>query len=191
MFKAPNIKGPRFRKESSRSLNKVTFENFIKSHPQHVGMKYENFKKIVKTSSKKMREVIINERDGLSLPMGGTIFVGSVKIWKKNNYDIQASIKANAPIKHRNYNTDGHVAKILYSPHLAKISGRDRSIWSFKGHRDFKRTLSKEYPKNWKKYIIPANLYKLVEDYHRHRERNYRVEATAKAVKTYNEFDLT
>jgi len=189
MFKAPNIKGPRFRKDHKSLLTREVFEKFKKSHPQQ-DLKFEDFRKVARSCSKKMWKTIINNRDGISLPIGGTIFIGSVKIWKKNNYDIQASIKANKPIKHRNYDTDGYSAKILYSPHLAKISGRDRSIWSFKGHRDFKRTLSKQYSENWKKYILPTNLYKVVKDYHKHRERNYRQASTAAATETYNEFNL-
>jgi hypothetical protein len=189
-FNAPNIKGPRFRKSRQGFVTRDVFKKFIKLHPQHTGLKFKDFKCIVQESSKGMRETAINERDGISLPMGGTIFVGSVKIRKKNNYNIQASIAANAPIKHRNHETDGHSAKIMYSPYLSKISGRDRSIWSFKGHRNFKRALSEEYPKDWKKYIVPVNLYKVVKDYHRHRERNYRQESTARATLTYNEFDI-
>jgi hypothetical protein len=189
MFNAPNIKGPRFRKGYKELLTTEVFEKFKKTHPQH-NLEFENFQEIIKTCSKSMWKLIIEERDGMSLPVGGTVFVGSVKISKKNNYDIKASIAANTPIKHRNYDTDGYTAKILYSPHLAKISGRDRSLWSFKGHRSFKRTLSKEYPKDWKKYIIPTNLYKVVKEYRRHRERNYRQESTAKVIQTYNEFDL-
>jgi len=190
MFKAPDINGPRFRKSTKSILTQEIFEKFKKSHPQHAAITFDNFRKIVRTCSRNMWETAIKERDGISLPIGGTIFIGSVKIWKKNNYDIKASIAANAPIKHRNYNTDGYTAKILYSPHLARVSGRDKSIWSFRGHRDFKRSVAKEYPKDWKKYIVPTSLYKVVEEYHKHRRKNHIKETTIKATQTYNEFDL-
>jgi len=190
MFKAPDIKGPRFRKDHKTVLTKDLFKRFINNHPEYSNINVDLFKSIIRTCSSKMANVAIKERDGIALPIGGSIFVGSTKIRIKNNYNIQASIKANAPIKHRNYDTDGHVAKIYYSPYLSKIAGRDRSMWSFKGHRDFRRKVSKEYPKNWKKYIMVTGLYKIVKDFNRHKTRNYLQETKNRVEKTYNEFDL-
>jgi hypothetical protein len=190
MFNAPNIKGPRFRKYFKNVLTKSLYDQFIKTHPKHSNITFEAFDKIIDTTVTKMWKVTLDERDGIELPMGGSVFIGSTKIKVKNNYDIQASIKANAPIKHRNYDTDGFVAKIYYSPHLARISGRDRSIWSFKGARDYKRTVSKVYPTNWKKFIVVADIYTVVSEYQRLRARNYFTESTERAVQTYNEFDL-
>lgn len=190
MFNAPNITGPRFRKKYKNVLSSELYEKFIKSHPQYSTLTFDKFKDVIEKSSKMMWETTIAERDGIELPIGGSVFIGSVKIKVKNNYDIQASIKANAPVKHRNYETDGYSAKIMYSPYLSRISGRDRSIWSFKGVREYKRTLSAEYAKDWKKYIVPANLYKLVDDYQRHKARNYFENNIKKATEVYNEFDL-
>ena len=191
MFNAPNIKGPRFRKEHKTLMNGELLAKFLKIHPQHAGLALKDFEKIVRTGSKKMWKTTIEERDGISLPIGGTIFIGTTTIKVKNNYNIQASIAANTPVKHRNYDTDGHVAKIYYSPYLSKISGRDRSIWSFKGHRDYKRTIAKEYPKNWKKYIVAADIYNLLKTYKRHKTRQYMQKANTKITEVYNEFDLT
>jgi len=190
MFKAPNIKGPRFRKDYKAILTKELYTKFIKSHSKYTDLNFTKFKAIISDHSGLMWKAIIDSRDGVEVPIGGTIFIGSTKIRKKNNYDIQASIKANAPIKHRNYNTDGYVAKIYYSPRLSKVGGRDRSIWSFKGYRGFKRTIGKEYPKDWKKYIIVTDLYTVVKNYHRHKYRNIFTERTKRVTETYNEFDL-
>jgi len=191
MFRAPNIKGPRFRKDHKTILKKDLFEKFIASNPQYSDLSFIAFKNIVKSCSTKMAKAAVTERDGISLPSGGSVFVGSTKIRVKNNYDIQASIKANAPIKHRNYDTDGHVAKIYYSPYLSKVAGRDRSVWSFTGHRDFRRSVSKIYPLNWRKYIVVADLYGVAKDYKRHKNRHYYEGVTKNATETYNEFDLT
>lgn len=190
MFKTPDIKGPRFRKNFKRVLTKTLFNNFKKKHSQYSNLTFDQFYNIVKNCSKKMWNTTINERDGIQLPGGGSVFIGSTKIKVKNNYDIKASIKANAPIKHRNYDSDGYVAKIYYSPHLSKIGGRDRSLWSFKGSRNYKRTLSKEYPKDWKKYIVVAELYTVVNEYNRHKTRQYLMSSQERAVQYYNEFDL-
>jgi len=191
MFRTPNIKGPRFRKYFKRVLTKNLFENFKKQHPEYTDLTFKKFHDVIENCSKKMWKVTLDERDGIELPIGGSVFVGSTKIKVKNNYDIQASIKANAPIKHRNYDTDGYVAKIYYSPYLSKVSGRDRSIWSFKGARPYKRAISKEYPKDWKKHIVVAELYTVVNDFNRHKSRNYLQENQKKATENYNEFDLT
>jgi hypothetical protein len=190
MFNAPNIKGPRFRKDYKKVLNRSLYDKFIVAHPEHSNISFEKFESTVSSSLNKMWQVTLDERDGIQLPIGGSLFIGSTKIRVKNNYDIQASIKANLPIKHRNHDTDGYVAKIYYSPYLAKVSGRDRSLWSFKGVREYKRKVSTVYPVNYKKYIVVAELYTVVREYQKHRARNYFTESTERAAQTYNEFDL-
>lgn len=189
MFKAPNIKGPRFRKNFKRVLTRKLFKDFQKNS-QYSDLTFEQFRDIIENCSKKMWRVTIDERDGIQLPNGGSVFIGSTKIRVKNNYDISASIAANTPIKHRNYATDGHVAKIYYSPYLSKISGRDRSLWSFKGNREYKRTLSEEYPKDWKKYIMVSGLYTVVNEYKRHKKRHYFKDLHNGKIQNYNEFDI-
>jgi len=189
MFRAPNIKGPRFRKKFHETLNRDFYKEFLQDNPQYSDISYEKFSEIIAHGLTKAWNVTLTERDGIELPIGGSIFVASTKIKVKNNYDIQASIKANAPIKHRNYDTDGHVAKIYYSPHLAKIFGRDRSMWSFKGNRLYKRALSKAYPKNWKKYRMVIGIHGIIKSYHKNRVRNYFKESLKEEVKSYNEFE--
>lgn len=189
MFRAPNIKGPRFRKDFKEVLTRDLYNRFIAANPQHT-ISFENFKGIIKTHSRKMWEVASTERDGIELPIGGSIFVGSTKIRKKNNYDIKASIAANRPIKHRNHNTDGYVAKIYYSPYLSRIGGRDRTIWKFRGGRSFTRAVAREYPEKWNHYIVVADMYRIVNEYKRLKYKNFRTERTEATVKTYNEFEL-
>lgn len=189
MFKAPDIKGPRFRKPAKRLITKDLYNRFIERHPQHAGVDFEKFKEVIENSLKKMANVVISERDGIELPIGGTVFLGSTKIRKKHNYDIQASIKANAPIKHRNYETDGFVAKIYFSPRMSKTPIKKRNIWTFKGHRDMKRAISEVYPRDWKKYIVVAALYDVRKEYKKASVRNFRVNDTNRKVQFYNEFD--
>jgi len=189
-FSAPNIKGPRFRKNTKHILTLDMYKNFIKSHLKYKDLTFDQFTTCVNLCSQKMWKASIDERDGVELPIGGTIFIASAKITKKHNYDIQASIAANTPIKHRNYDTDGYSAKICYSPRLAKISGRDKSIWLFRGVREYKRAISKQYPKNWKKYIMIEDMYNIVKNYKKARSKHYFAESTERAVQTYNEFDL-
>lgn len=190
-FKTPDITGPRFRKKFHMILAKRLHLRFIEAHPQHSSVTWEKFRDVIKGHSQKMWETTINERDGIELPIvRGSIFLGSTKIKVKNNYDIQASIKANDFIRHRNYDTDGHVAKIYYSPYLSKIGGRDRSLWSFKGVREYKRSVSKAYAKNWKNYQRVTSLDPIVDEYHRHERRIRLTEKTAYHTKSYNEFDL-
>jgi len=137
-----------------------------------------------------MWSTVVTLRDGIELPTGGTMFVGSTKITKKNNYDMKASIAANRPIKHRNYDTDGYVAKIYYSQYLSKMGGRDRSLWSFKGGRPFTRTVAREYPKNWNNYVIVADMHKIVREYKHNSYKNYKASIAEKETNVYNEFDI-
>ena len=188
-FKAPNINGPRFRRKCKSLLTLELFENFKKAHPTHV-ITYEQFKSIILKCSYKMWNAVINERDGIELPIGGVVFIGSTKIYKRNNYDIIASIKANAPIKHRNYETDGFVGKIYYTRRIAKVSSRDVNMWGFTGHRDFKRAMAKIYPKTWQKFSSLASPHRVNNEYIKNRNKSLSIKRTEKESINYNEFDL-
>lgn len=190
MFKAPNIHGPRFRKEFRNILSRDLHKKFLTANPKYTGLTYEQFRNIIISHSGKMWMTAATTRDGIQLPIGGTIFVGSTKVTKKNNYDMKASVAANAPIKHRNNETDGYVAKVFYTLYLSKVGGRDRSLWSFKGGRQFTRTVAQEYPKRWNTHIVVEHMDWIVKNYKRHQLRSHNARKTERAIKTYNEFDL-
>lgn len=191
MFKKPDISAPRFRKDSKDVINIAMFKRFKEKYPEH-NITYEQFRNVIINHSGKMWMEVVTSRDGIILPESiGHIFLGSTKIVKKKNVNIQASIKANRQVLHRNWSTDGHVGKIYFTSHLIKGSYENgRGLWSFRGHRNFKRTVSREYPKNWQNYVVILGRRKASQTYKRHQARQIMEGRTEKAMSTYNEFDL-
>lgn len=189
MFKAPNIKGPRFRKVHKPVLTTEMYNKFIKAHPQF-SLSFIQFRDIIRTHSSKLWNATIDSREGVELPNGGIMHVASTKITKRANYDIKASIAAGHAITHRNYNTDGYVAKIIYSQRKTRV-GRSGNIWGFRGIRVFKRALSKAYPLDWKKYRVVEDTAWRGKKVNQAKRKDYMIAQTNEALQTYNEFDLT
>ena len=65
----------------------------------------------------------------------------------------------------RNWDTDGKLAKIFFTSHALKHKMRNREFWSFVACREFKRAVSKSYPKNWTKYLVMKNKYRVAHLY--------------------------
>mgnify|MGYP003348504539 FL=1 len=68
---------------------------------------------------------------------------------------------------------------------------RSHELWGFTATRNFKRTLSSVYPKEWKKYVVVDNMVKISKLFRKH-ILNHKDEENAKvALETYDEFDMT
>ena len=64
-------------------------------------------------------------------------------------------------------------------------------MWGFTGVRDFKRTVAKTYPLQWKKYIVVDNMTKVSRLFRKQIATNYNIKKSNIALETYDEFDMT
>ena len=190
-FKKPDVKAPRFRPEVYNVLNKEFFDLFRKKHPRYSNLDNDSLKKIAKIFNKLIYQTIIDTRDGVQLPESlGWIFIGSCDQSKKNNIDFFKSVKYGVTVSNKNWETDGKLAKIFYTSLAPKHKIRNREFWSFRACRDFKRSVAKSYPENWNMYVRLDPLSKLETIYKKGLYKDYLKNETAKALKTYNEFDI-
>lgn len=184
---------PRFRQTSIGLLNSEIYSEFLKKYPEHSQYTQENFEKIVNTYNAMLQDVVINERDGIELPEGlGYMFVGSCKPTVKENVDIYKSKQVGKKVMNRNLATDGYVCKIFYTNYESKFKFAHRSLWKFKGARQFTRTLSKVYREEWPKYIAVEEYIKissLVRKYQQD-ERRKRISDSRSLSEDYKEFDI-
>ena len=74
--------------------------------------------------------------------------------------------------------------KIVYTNWSTKYRFKNRELWRFKACRNFKRTVAKDYPKNWTKYVIMKNKYRVAHLYDKTPDK------TNEALKDYNEFEI-
>ena len=68
-------------------------------------------------------------------------------------------------IQNKNWDTDGHVGKILYTNYSPKYKFKTRELWQFTAVRQFKRAVAKFYPKNWKKFVTMKTKIRVTDMY--------------------------
>lgn len=189
-FKAPDLHAPRFRKKVLNLLNLSTIDGFKKEHPEYEDLDADTFKKIVKAFNGKIWQTAIDERDGVSLPENlGYIFIGSCEKPKKNNinYGLSQMLLKNAT--HTNLESDSKLAKIFYTNYGGKYKFTNRDLWRFVAVRQFKRQLSKEYSKNWMKYISIKSDERVSQIFTTHVYKD-RLRDEQEILETYDEFKL-
>jgi len=191
-FKIPNLNAPRYRAKTATLLNKKVYENFLEKYPKHSSVTLNDFKKIINTFNKNISKAVINNRDGIELPEKlGYLFIGKCeKNIKDENVDYGSSIKYNKKVSHRNWESDGYLAKIFYTNYAFKYRIKDRELWEFKANKDFRKATSSSFPELYAKYILVADNQKISELYNKYRAKDFLKKKSDEALNNYNEFKL-
>jgi len=147
--KGPRFRAPRFNTQSRELLSEIA------KHPDCMVKDVKTIKKILVAANKAIADTIIEYRDGIELPEQlGYMFLGSCPpLVMKSNMDYKVSAQYRKVIQHRNWESDNFLAKIFYTNFETKYKFKFHELWGFKACKEFTRTVSKEYPANWKKYI--------------------------------------
>jgi hypothetical protein len=94
-------------------------------------------------------------------------------------------------VQHQNWESDQYLAKIFYTNFETKYRFKFHELWGFTALRDFKRTVGKTYPKEWKKYVVVDNLTKISRLFRKHIVRDIDKKNTKLLLEDYDEFDMT
>jgi len=189
-YKKPDLNAPRFRTDRYSVLGKTLFSKFKKKFPEH-DIDSKTFSKIVMAYSSKIKEVVVNTRDGVDLPRNvGTVFIGSCPAAKKKNYNPIVSALHNTPLQHRNFESDNLLAKIFYSNFASRYKLKDRDLWMFKSDRTFSRMVAKTYPEKWKMYLQVDSFQHISRMYRKHINRDIAIRLSKPIDEDYNEFDM-
>ena len=190
-FKKPDVKAPRHRPKTLNIINGDLFKKFLEKYPEYKEHDYEEFKNILYTFNEALCSTAIEHRDGVELPESlGNIFIGTCWKPKRRNLNFGKSSQYEKALTNHNHDTDGKICKIFYTNYQNKYRFTNRVMWMFQGCRDFKRTLSKEYRENWKRYIhIDPNL-KINKLYKKRMQRDYMKHKDKAMLDYYNEFDM-
>jgi hypothetical protein len=183
-FKKPNLKAPRFREKRLSLLNKKLIEDFKAKYPLFENIDNEKLKRIIKIYNKNLWEGVIKFRDGVELPDSlGYLFIGTCAPGKHSkNINYGESTEKGRLLQNNNWDTDGNIGKIFYTNSSTKYKFKNRELWKFEATREFKRSVSKEYPKDWTKYVIIQNKYQVAHLYQ---------DKTKKSdLLDYNEFEM-
>jgi hypothetical protein len=151
-FKKPDLNAPRYREKRIGLLNAKTYKEFKDKKPLYSDIDNVKLKKIIKLYNKKLWEAVVNNRNGVELPDSlGFLFIGTCKAAKTVNTNYALSKKYGKVLQNKNWESDGNLGKIFYTNYSTKYRFKNRELWRFVACRDFKRTVAKEYPKNWTK----------------------------------------
>jgi len=163
-FKKPNVKGPRFRNQSLGLLNNDIYSEFKELKPAYANIDNNKLKKIIMLYNEALWKAVIAHRDGVELPESlGYIFIGTCPPAKSVNIDYSLSKEYGKVLQNKNWDTDGNIGKIFYTNFSTKYKFRNRDLWGFVACRDFKRCVSKEYPKDWTKYLKMKNKFRIAQ----------------------------
>lgn len=189
-YRKPDRKAPRFRPKKVNILNKATYEKFIERYPEYEELSLEGFKNIVKTFNELLTDGIVDNRDGVELPVGlGYIFMGTCPA-AKENIDKGKAIEYGFATNHKNWDSDNNLLKIFYTNYSSRYPFENKQVWSFKGVRSFRKKASDEYKKSWQKYIVVDPMRKISSLYARIRKKEVGLERGKHVPEDYNEFNI-
>jgi nucleoid DNA-binding protein len=192
LCKAPDVKAPRYRTSQKTLINNELLNKVKEKTNLAHDLDYRAFERIIKTFNKKIADEVIHNRNGVELMNGlGRIFVGTCKSPKKKNIDIPQSIKIGVIVHHKNWETDGHLAKIFYSNSSNKYKFKHNQVWKYTPGRILKRELSPYYKDNWEKYIKVESDKQINQQI----KQNIRIDKIKKRIEhglniEYNEFEM-
>lgn len=191
-FKTPDLNAPRYRAKTTTLLNKKVYEAFKEKYSKYADMSLEEFKKIINTFNKNIADEVINNRDGVELPEKlGYLFVGKCEKKASNdNIDYGNSIKYKKQVSHRNWESDGYLAKIFYTNYAFKYRIKDRELWEFKANKDFRKKTSESFSELYSKYVLVTDKQKISDLYNKYTSTEFFKKKTEKELDDYDEFKL-
>lgn len=190
-FKKPDLTAPRYRPKKLNLTNTEFYNKFIEENPKHASLTNNQFKEIIKTFNGLIWDGVIKERDGVQLPEQlGYLFIGSCPRKVTDNVDYSKSLHYGVKLQNRNWESDQYVAKIFYTNFETKYRFKNHDLWGFTGLRDFKRSVAKSYPEDWKKYVQVDNKLKISRLFRLEKFKQFKTDETKELLKTYDEFNL-
>lgn len=189
-YKKPDLNAPRYRPKKLNFTNTDFYHQFVKDNPRFNSISMDKFKKVISSFNGKIWETAVQDRDGIELPEQlGFIFIGTCPR-KKSNVDFGKSIQHGVVLQHQNWDSDNYMAKIFYTNYETKYRFKHNDLWGFAGLRDFKRSVGKTYPTEWKKYVMVDNLVRVSRIFRKQKFKQYKEDLTQQLLEEYDEFNL-
>lgn len=188
-YRKPNLNAPRFRPRKLNLTNEDAYKRFLKDNPKY-SLSLQEFKRIITCFHGKIWQHAIDNRSGIELPeQMGYIFIGSCPR-KKSNVDFGTSNKLGVKVQFQNWDSDAHVGKIFYTNYESKYRFRHHDLWGFEAVRDFKRTMGKVYPEQWKRYVVMDNMFRASRLFRSLKYKQTKAEEESSTMDQYDEFNL-
>ena len=189
-MRAPDLKAPRFRYKHRDTIDLDLIKSFKKKYPQYSSYEDSVLMNAIKTHNRIICKEVIDNRDGIELQSDlGNIFIGMAPACR-NNIAWDKSIQLGIKVCHRNHETDGKVAKIVYTNYGNRYKLENRQLWQFIGVRQFRREVAARTPVEWKKYVTLDNHYRIWELFDKRLYKGRAQNKLKKTLEVYNEFEI-
>jgi hypothetical protein len=190
-YKKPDLNAPRYRPKKLNLTNTDFYNRFITDHPKYTNLTNDQFKEIISMFNGLLWKGVLEERDGVQLPEQlGYIFIGSCPKKIGDNTDYNKSSYYGVKVQNQNWESDQYTAKIFYTNFETKYRFKNHDLWGFTAVRDFKRSVAKTYPQEWKKYIQVDNKLKISRLFRKEKFKQLKTDETKELLKSYDEFNL-
>jgi len=190
-FNKPDLNAPRYRPKKLNLTNQDFHSKFIADNPKLSSVSMDQFKQVINTFNGMIWENVVASRDGVELPEQlGYLFIGTCPARKKESVDYKKSMEYGVRIQNQNWESDNYLAKIFYTNFETKYRFKNHELWMFDAVRDFRRTVGKTYPLEWKKYVVVDNKKKISKIFRIHRYKAFKKNETALLLEDYDEFNL-
>lgn len=190
-YKKPDLNAPRYRPKKLNLTNVNVYNKFIEENPRFSSLTATQFKEVISTFNGKIWQHVIDHRDGVELPEQlGYLFIGTCPRKHGDNPNYKVSNQYGKKVQNQNWESDQYVAKIFYTNFETKYRFKHHDMWGFTGLRDFKRTVAKTYPQEWKKYVQVDNLVKVSLLFRKQKFKDFKKQETARLLDEYDEFNL-
>lgn len=191
-FTKPDLNAPRFRSKKHNILNKGFYKAFREKYPKYSHLTDKEIKQVIVDFNGRIWETVIDNRDGIELPEQlGNVLIGSYpkKVHDNTNYYLSGILGYH--VQNTNFESDQYVAKIYYTNSENKYNFKFHELWGFTGVRDFKRSVAKVYPTDWKKYILMDNKTKVSRLFRKAQVKEILIKEQEQQLATYDEFDFS
>lgn len=188
-FKKPNLKAPRYWEKTLNPLTRSFFSELRKQHPELKGFTDSKIRNVIKISNEQIYKDMLEFRDGVEFPeFLGFGFIGTCPKKVKPNIDYKLSAEYRQLIEHRNWESDNYLASIFYTNYETKYKFKFHQMWGFTPSRNFSRTVSKQYPLTWKKYIQVDHTSNIAKLFRIDAMTYHQKKKTEELLETYDEF---
>jgi hypothetical protein len=192
-FKKPDLNAPRYVQQLYKVDGKTFLKDFFKKHPEHIGLSWQDSRKIIGHFNQQISDHIVHNREGVELPERlGHLFIGTCVRPKVVKIDYDLSAKLNTRIRHRNFKSDDFLAKIFYTSYSSRYCFKHKELWNFTGCRDLKRNVAKVYPEKWKIFVQVENKRHISKAFVRIQQKEWSIKNNESFVidPEYNEFEI-
>jgi hypothetical protein len=191
-YNKPDLNAPRYRAKRYNILNAEFCNKIREKKEEYKNLTDKQIKEVVKTFNENLWKTVIEKRDGLELlEQLGYVFIGTCQKKKRQNTDVKSSLKYGVKVQHQNWESDQLLAKIFYTNFETKYRFKFHEVWGFTALRDFKRTVSKTYPTEWKKYVVVDNMARVSRLFRKQVFTDKKDKETELLMESYDEFDMT